>query len=162
MDLYPRCMIKIEHETYKCSIGKFNKIIVKDENLPIVCHMCPLARELYSTPLVEGENIEDNKENKINIQYPSTIGLVKNFSKAMINYAKSGFKHISVEQYKDRLKVCQGDVGIPQCEHYDNGRCKHVDCGCFLSKKAWLVSENCPENKWPNHHDQQPDKQQGD
>lgn len=89
MDLYPRCMIKIEHETYKCSIGKFNKIIVKDENLPIVCHMCPLARELYSTPLVEGKNIEDNKENKINIQYPSTIGLVKNFSKAMINYAKS-------------------------------------------------------------------------
>ena len=48
---------------------------------------------------------------------------------------KQLFKDIK-PQYKDRLKVCQGDVGIPQCEHYDNGRCKHVDCGCFLSKNG--------------------------
>jgi hypothetical protein len=94
------------------------------------------------------------------MKYPSTINLVKNFSKAMINYAKSGFKHVTVEQYKDRLKVCQGDIGVQRCEHYDNGRCKHVDCGCFLSKKAWLATENCPIGKWLKIEDNKEDNKE--
>jgi len=103
----------------------------------------PNKRDIPPTALCKAGNV-----------YPSTINLAKNFGKAMLNYAKSGFKNVTTEQYKDRLKVCQGDDINNPCEHYDNGRCKHVDCGCFLSKKAWLATENCPIGKWPELKDE--------
>lgn len=146
---YPKCMIKIDSNVYKCALNKFHPIIVKDKNLPIICHLCPLSTQL---------EVMSND----NIKYPNTVQLAKNFIEAVIRYASSGFVNVNENEYKERLAICIGTNNNTPCEYYDNGRCKHVDCGCFLSKKAWWASENCPENKWPNHHDQQPDKQQGD
>ena len=77
----------------------------------------------------------------ISSEYPSTVVLATNFGKAMLKYAKSGFKHVTTEEYKARLDICQ------KCDFYDKGRC--TICGCVIIGKAWIASEDCPENKWP-------------
>ena len=43
-----------------------------------------------------------------------------------------------------RLAICRSG-----CSHHANGRCLHRSCGCFLSRKARLATETCPEGKWP-------------
>ena len=141
---YPRCMIKVADETYKCSLNKFQQINIPDSQLPIYCNICPLAKALAESIVV---NSEDKKTDSI--KYPSAFGLVKNFGKAMINYAKSGFKNVTPKQYKERLGICQGDESHSRCENYDEGRCKHPECGCFLASKAWIFSQDCPLKKWP-------------
>lgn len=126
--------------------------IYKNKHFVKLCHEDPSYFQAWEEGIGPGQ-FRDKIEIINQTQYPSTITLAKNFGKAMLNYAKSGFKHVTVEQYKDRLNICQGDIGVKKCEHYDNGRCKHVDCGCFLSKKAWLSTENCPLGKWPKIED---------
>jgi hypothetical protein len=76
-------------------------------------------------------------------RFPTTKELVINFGKAMVGYIKSGFKHVSTEEYKERLDICQN------CNNYNKGRCEHPECGCFVAAKAWIESEDCPKNKWP-------------
>lgn len=150
---YPECMEYLGDNKYKCRENKFPVLTVSPDKLPIICTMCPNKRQQnINSILIDEKRIDSNAidENKDDSQYPSIFGLAKNFGKAMFNYAKSGFKNVTIEQYKDRLKICQGDIDTQRCEHYDNGRCKHVNCGCFLSKKAWLSSEKCPINKWPD------------
>jgi hypoxanthine phosphoribosyltransferase len=129
---YPQCMEYLGNNKYKCTENKFPIITVKPENLPIVCDLCPNKKQVNINSLADDDTI----------QYPGLFGLASNFGKAVINYAKSGFKNVTPEQYKNRLNICS------TCEHYDNGRCKHVGCGCFLSTKAWLSSEKCPIDKW--------------
>jgi len=65
---------------------------------------------------------------------------VKTFTKAVVKYAKNGFKKVSIEEYKARIDVCNG------CDKHDNGKCK--ECGCTIAKKAWWESEDCPLKKW--------------
>ena len=72
--------------------------------------------------------------------YPSTTQQVKNLSKSIYDYAKSGFKNVTTEQYKDRLNICN------KCEFLDDSRC--TQCGCFIGVKAWIASEKCPIDKW--------------
>ena len=76
-------------------------------------------------------------------QLPPTLQLAKNFSKAITKHIVNGLKNVSPQQYKERLDICNG------CALMENGRCTHPDCGCFLDKKAWWASENCPLEKWP-------------
>lgn len=122
---HPECMEYLGNNKYRCTKGKIPDIIVEPKNLPINCTACG-----------------NTQQNSLH-EYPSTFGLAKNFGKAMVNYAKSGFQHVSEEEYKERLDICK------DCELYDSGRCKHKGCGCFISKKAWIKTEECPENKWP-------------
>ena len=54
----------------------------------------------------------------------------------------SGFKHVSYEDYRDRLNICEG------CpfKAFDERRC--TDCGCWIDHKAKFKSEDCPQNHW--------------
>jgi len=78
---------------------------------------------------------------------PSLDKLAFNFGKAITKYIASGFKSVNQEEYSIRINICN------QCNLFQNGRCHHENCGCFINKKAWWASENCPENKWPSHYD---------
>ena len=82
---------------------------------------------------------------KANIEYPSTVGLAKNFGKAVTKHVLSGMKKVTDDQYQERINTCN------QCERLDkeHGRCMHPDCGCFVAVKARWASEDCPEKKWP-------------
>lgn len=63
-----------------------------------------------------------------------------NFAKALIRHGKDGFTDVSLEEYRERLKICNS------CEFNSNGDCDI--CGCIIRKKAWWKSEDCPKNKW--------------
>lgn len=72
------------------------------------------------------------------IKPPTITQMAQHFSKAMIKWAKKGFKTVSREEYFKRRLACA------QCQ--PTGRCPH--CGCSLWAKAALVTEECPEGKW--------------
>lgn len=128
---------KISPDTYMCKreccrrISKFLDIY----NLPIEkLHVdCWCEKEKSKNSIIKEEKIDG----------PGITKLVENFTKAVINHAKDGMRKVTEEQYKDRLTVCS------QCDFQDNDRCKHMSCGCVLSKKARWRSENCPMGKWP-------------
>jgi hypothetical protein len=65
-----------------------------------------------------------------------------NFLKFMIKNILSGFKHVSYEEYKERLQVCQ----VCPFLHHKERRC--TDCGCWVDTKARFKSEDCPQNYW--------------
>lgn len=74
---------------------------------------------------------------------PSLFKMAQNLGKAVVRHVKDGNREVTQEEYGARLSVCIG------CEFHKNGRCLHANCGCFLTKKAWWASEDCPEQKWP-------------
>lgn len=70
---------------------------------------------------------------------PTIPQMAQHFAKAMVRWAKKGFKTVDKEVYFMRRLACT------QCQ--PTGRCPH--CGCNLWAKAALITENCPEKKWP-------------
>jgi len=79
---------------------------------------------------------------------PTAVELATNFAGAMARWAAAGFKTVDKETLDKRTEVCES------CEFWDGaarlgaGLCRSPGCGC-TSFKRWLVSENCPLNKWP-------------
>lgn len=71
---------------------------------------------------------------------PSIIKQAANLTRAMSKHVAGGLKEVGFADYADRLNVCKG------CELRDKNKC--TDCGCFLLKKAWWRSEDCPKGKW--------------
>lgn len=63
------------------------------------------------------------------------------FIKALGKYILFGHQ-VTFEEYLDRLNKCKD---CEYLERYD-GTCGK--CGCYLTKKARMSTERCPENKW--------------
>jgi len=80
--------------------------------------------------------MSDNKKKE-----PGIIKKATNFAKAVQKHAKDGFKDVSLEQYIERIDICN------KCPLQKDGNC--LECGCVISKKAWWRSEDCPKDKWP-------------
>jgi hypothetical protein len=78
-------------------------------------------------------------------QLPSATAMVINFGKAVVKHAQDGFKRVTLQQYQERLTICNKN----KCGYRLKNRCTHPACGCFLDKKAWWNSENCPVGDWP-------------
>ena len=77
----------------------------------------------------------------MNNKKPNIIKKATNFAKAVKKHAEDGFKDVKLEEYIERLDICNG------CDYQKDGEC--IECGCILSKKAWWRSEDCPKDKWP-------------
>lgn len=73
---------------------------------------------------------------------PSVVQLAGNFTKAVVKHLGDGMKKVDVQKYQRRLNQCNG------CSLRVKKRCTHEDCGCFIDKKAWWNSEECPLGKW--------------
>jgi hypothetical protein len=76
---------------------------------------------------------------------PSKTSLVKNLTKALVKHVADGLKKVEIDEYVERLRICNTN----KCGMRVKNRCTHEDCGCFLDKKAWWASEDCPMNLWP-------------
>jgi len=73
---------------------------------------------------------------------PSKVRMVKNFAKAAAKHIGDGLRKVSIQEYQDRLDICN------PCNMRLKNRCTHESCGCFIDKKAWWASEECPLDKW--------------
>lgn len=118
---------QISENTYRCD--KRNITIKTTDNKSVECNICYL-------PTV-------NKDNK-QLSGPSIPQMAANFTEAMTKYAKSKFKHVSLEEYRQRLATCNKN----DCGYHKGLRCLHPACGCFLAAKAWISTENCPMDLW--------------
>lgn len=77
---------------------------------------------------------------------PPVLKLAANFTKAVVKHIGDGMKKVSLQIYQHRLNVCN-DCLPPDGFRVKN-RCIHESCGCFIDKKAWWASEECPLGKW--------------
>jgi hypothetical protein len=77
---------------------------------------------------------------------PRIVDMTKDFSEAVNEWRKSGFKVVTDEQFESRHKVCK------QCEFYkgqafmNTGQC--LKCGCSIRAKLRLSTSKCPIDKW--------------
>lgn len=71
---------------------------------------------------------------------PATLQMAKNFGKALVKHIRNNMKKVDTNEYIKRIEVCNG------CDSRQDNRC--LECGCFLDKKAWWASEECPRKKW--------------
>lgn len=81
------------------------------------------------------------------VKPPSLKDKVKNFSKALTNHAKNGFKKVPEEVSKKRHEICK------QCPLYDSSRDSCNKCGCNMSFKTTWAGEKCPIDKWGRYEE---------
>ena len=72
---------------------------------------------------------------------PGKIKKVANFAKAAAKHAANGFQEVCETEYYERVSICD------KCPYRKKNEC--IKCGCIISRKAWWLTEDCPENKWP-------------
>lgn len=63
------------------------------------------------------------------------------FIKALWRYILYG-KRIPIREYVKRLDICKDCVYMNE----DDWTC--WKCGCYLTKKAQMSTEKCPDDKW--------------
>jgi hypothetical protein len=61
---------------------------------------------------------------------------------ALAGFTLAGFPVVSNEQYEARLATCS------TCPLKDPSSWVCTDCGCYLTVKAKMATENCPKGKW--------------
>jgi hypothetical protein len=72
---------------------------------------------------------------------PGLLRMALSATKAMAQFAGSGFKTTPPDLRNQRLQTCAA------CEHHTGLRCKI--CGCFTGAKSRILQESCPIGKWP-------------
>lgn len=75
------------------------------------------------------------------IKAPGILQKGVNFSRAIVNHARTGFRTLTPEQHEARTAVCRG------CEQFSAGSC--LKCGCSILIKAKWEEQRCPLDKWP-------------
>lgn len=89
-------------------------------------------------PIGNWETIESNP--------PSLAQMASTFLGSTMQWAKSGMKTTTTEQFYSRIEICKG------CEFWEGsgfagtGRCKK--CGCSTQAKLRMATEKCPIDKW--------------
>jgi hypothetical protein len=80
------------------------------------------------------------------IQIPPFRMRVRSFLRAILEWAKGGFKLVTSGESRRRRSICQS------CEFLDrkHGHCGKCGCGMtgVVALKPWLKSAKCPLNKW--------------
>lgn len=85
------------------------------------------------------------------------LSMAAQFTRAMVQWAQSGFRVTTWEQFKERQSTCQGapaTASAPaheRCPYFGHfpvfGLTKCNKCGC-AGLKLWLATERCPADKW--------------
>ena len=135
MSKFPECNRRgeiISEERCKCFT---NRILHEEEFIArlTTCQACPYR------------NMEDDPDMPPVGEKPQGPGAVKlagNFLKAMTRYIQDKGRNVSQEEYKARLEVCNN------CQFLEGNRCLHMKCGCFVTRKAKMRSQNCPIGRW--------------
>lgn len=63
------------------------------------------------------------------------------FLRALWRYILYGHR-VDFDTYCNRLENCR------MCEHFKESNWTCGICGCFLTKKAPMNTEHCPDGKW--------------
>lgn len=93
------------------------------------------------------EKYRGKREEPPQVEEPTRLDMIKNFSSAMANWVKSGYKTVDKSTYLQRLAICEScDLWDPKARA-GLGKCNHKKCGCSKMKQ-WLASEKCPLEKW--------------
>jgi hypothetical protein len=86
------------------------------------------------------------------MEKPSNLDKAVNFTKAVLEHAKSGFSEVDQMTQEQRLykcKTCNEETGN---SYYDENNgdpiCQHKGCGCHLNEKVKWSTQSCPIKRW--------------
>lgn len=72
------------------------------------------------------------------------VAQLKQVTKSTARWIEAGSPLRTTEQLGECFDICR------ECEHYKPTPIATCGkCGCFLSAKARMATETCPEGKWP-------------
>ena len=75
---------------------------------------------------------------------PSMVRQGINFAGAVAEHVATGMREASPEVIAERMEICHGcPSGLYRAS---DQRCS--TCGCFVSAKAKMATESCPESHW--------------
>lgn len=66
--------------------------------------------------------------------------ILREFSMAMVKWAKNGMPTVNSQVHAERYNKCVN------CDKFKSYRCQL--CGCVVYVKSKLATEACPEKKW--------------
>lgn len=95
--------------------------------------LCQICGKIYE---------KKNDKEKTGKDLPSKVEQAKNLGKSMVDFAKSGFKIEDEKSVEKRLAICN------DCDRFDKGASRCLECGCFMRIKAQMSSSSCPLGKW--------------
>lgn len=72
---------------------------------------------------------------------PGLLTRAKSLGKAVGRHIANGSQTVPDEVHKQRLEICYG------CPQYQDKSCRI--CGCQMTLKAGMATEDCPAGKWP-------------
>lgn len=123
---------KLNEDTCECFSNRIYHPMMGIAHIQ-TCNICPY------------KNMEDDPDlPKVDMpDGPSLIDMAKSFSKAVAKHVKNKMEKVTDEQYEIRMKICES------CDYLKDRRCTQKSCGCFITRKAKWVSEECPIDKWP-------------
>lgn len=140
-------------------LNKPIKFIFPNKNSPFA-HVCKISQidaqkagiswlgKNRNDPEVVAKIVERISQNPPNLEMRKSVGIAelsKNFTVAMFEYAKDGFKNASEETYQKRLEICRACSFWDEAGYFGMGKCNK--CGCSGAKLR-IDSSNCPINKW--------------
>lgn len=109
----------------------------------VYCKSCPQACH----------DVPDGAKEKA----PGWLEMAANFTRSMVQWAKSGFKVVDYDEFKRRMSICAGapvtdeQPAIPQCQHFGRfpffGAVRCNKCGCS-ALALHILDKHCPINKW--------------
>ena len=124
--------------------------ITEETGLVLYCDRLEHNNDLAYGILKSSQDYYTKKNNPEDIPEPSLVNkgvnLVKAIGKVVDHVVREKTVEINVTQkvYEARLEICN-----QPCLFNNNMTCVHPDCGCDLTKKALLKTEDCPVGLWP-------------
>lgn len=140
---------KISYNEYKCSICG---IVITYNGIDHPIMICPQKMNINNPEnygiKVSSVEVSDRKVDPASeqIQPPSLMQKVLNFTKAAAKHTINGSPKCTSEQIQERYNICSS------CEFFKNNIC--TKCGCnlvrekiYMNKLAW-ADQSCPVGKW--------------
>lgn len=100
----------------------------------VVCSSCQVRNTECDSPRLFSPDIPPPPR-------PSLAQIGWSVTSAIAAFVADGGRLLSVEQYDERLSICES------CEMRRGNRC--AKCGCRLALKARAKAFQCPLGKWP-------------
>lgn len=98
---------------------------------------------MASTVIRHSTDLYNKKNNPHLIPPPTFAQRVYNLGGAIKRIVTEGYEEVDDDVYRARLSQCE------KCEfRTPEWMCSHPNCGCYLAKKAKLITESCPIGKW--------------
>lgn len=111
--------------------------------------------DLLGVLIDDSRNIHFSKPE--DLEQVSPLALAGKAGKALLKWGRGGFQSVPAETLRERIDTCETCPWLVEAPDFSVYKVKFSDkadhrvcsaCGCMMSRKAQLATENCPVGRW--------------